>query len=57
MYMNDFRLNVIFVTFIVILGWAVLFAPNSYVSGAVIVTDFFGALIGIGYLLDNKDKK
>lgn len=57
MNLNDYRLNIILVIFILILFWAVLFAPNAYVSAAVIIIDIIGAVIGYSYLIDNDNKK
>ena len=54
MNLNDYRLNIILITFVLILFWAVLFAPNAYVSAAVIISDIIGAVIGYAYLIDNK---
>lgn len=56
MNLNDYRLNIILVIFILILFWAVLFAPNAYVSAAVIIIDVIGAVIGYSYLIDNNKK-
>lgn len=57
MNFNDYRLNIILITFVLILFWAVLFAPNAYVSATVIITDIIGAVIGYAYLIDNDNKK
>ena len=57
MNLSDYRLNIILVIFILILFWAVLFAPNAYVSAAVIIIDIIGAVIGYSYLIDNDNKK
>lgn len=56
MNLNDYRLNIILVTFALILFWAVLFSPNAYVSGVVIITDILGAILGYVYLVDNDNK-
>lgn len=55
MYFNDYRLNIVLVTFDLILFWAVLFSPNVYVSAAVIIIDMIGAIVG--YLYINKDNE
>lgn len=52
MRLYDYKIRVILITFIVILFWAVLFAPNAYVSGIVIVTDILGAVLGYVYLIE-----